>query len=194
MSKRVGLFGGTFDPVHIGHIAIVDSFLRSRLIDELWILLTPFPPHKQDKQHISYKDRKNMLDLAFNDHNNVKVCTVERDLPKPSYTVRTIQYLQNKHKGVDFYLCIGEDSLANFDTWKDYEKILNICDLLVAERPGVSHDKIEQNIIEKAFFVKHEPIKVSSTTIRSLISSGETVKHLLAPQVNDYIMDNDLYQ
>lgn len=194
MSKRVGLFGGTFDPVHIGHIAIVDSFLNSHLIDELWILLTPFPPHKQGKKHISYEDRKQLLKLAFKDHKNVKICTVEQKLPKPSYTLRTIEHLQNKNKGMKFYLCIGEDSLANFYTWKDHHKILTKCDLMVAERPGVSHADVEKQVIEKVHFVNHEPVKVSSTMIRSLISSGNAVNHLLPPKVYKYIIDNELYQ
>jgi nicotinate-nucleotide adenylyltransferase len=135
-----------------------------------------------------------MLDLAFIDHNNVKICTVEQKLPKPSYTVRTIEYLQKMYIGMNFYLCIGEDSLANFNTWKDHHKILSKCDLLVAERPGVSHIEVDQKIIDKVHFVKHEPVKVSSTTIRSLISSGDAVDHLLPPKVYKYIMDNDLYQ
>ncbi|MDZ7806887.1 MAG: adenylyltransferase/cytidyltransferase family protein [Gracilimonas sp.] len=81
MSKRIGLFGGTFDPVHNGHIAIVNAFLDSQKIDALWVLLTPFPPHKQDQEHISYDDRKEMLELAFQDVKRVcGISSVESDL------------------------------------------------------------------------------------------------------------------
>lgn len=194
MSKRIGLFGGTFDPVHNGHVAIVESFLNSQYIDELWVLLTPFPPHKQNKEHISYNDRKYMLDLAFKDHEKVIICTVEQDLPKPSYTIRTLEFLQDKYIDHNFFLCIGEDSLGSFVTWKDHSQILERCDLLVAERPQATHDQVDEEILEKAHFVNHSPVKVSSTTIRSLIKAGKETKHLLPSPVYKYIIKNALYQ
>lgn len=194
MSKRIGLFGGTFDPVHYGHIALVNSFLGSHKIDELWVLLTPVPPHKQDKEHASFDDRKHMLDLAFKNDHRVSISTVEQDLPKPSYTIRTLRYLLKQHQNVKFYLCIGEDSLANFDKWKDHRDILDKCDLLVAERPDVSHEHVDKEIMNKVHFVEHEPLEVSSTSVRSLISDSKSVKHLLTPKVYKYIMANNLYQ
>lgn len=194
MSKRIGLFGGTFDPVHNGHVAIVNSFLSSNEIDELWVVLTPFPPHKQDKEHASYDHRKHMLDLAFCDHTNVLVSTVEKQLPKPSYTIQTLKYLQSKYDDVKFYLCIGEDSLVNFDKWKDNLAILERCELLVAERPGISHKGTESNILKKTHFIAHEPVEASSTSVRSLLSLGRDVKHLLPQKVYKYINEHHLYQ
>lgn len=194
MPVSVGLFGGTFDPVHVGHISLVSSFLKSRLIDEIWIILTPFPPHKEDREYVHYSDRKRMLELAFQDHDKVKISTIEKYLPKPSYTVKTIDHIQNKYPDTKFYLCIGEDSLANFDKWKDHQKILSQCNLLVAERPEVSHSNVEEGILEKAKIIEHTPVQASSSSVRSLISSGKDVKHLLPPEVYKYIIDNELYQ
>ena len=101
---RIGLFGGTFDPVHNGHISIVRSFLQSGYIDELWILLTPVPPHKLNKEHVSYEHRKEMLHLAFQDIDRVRISTIEQTLPKPSYTVQTVTHLAQKYPEDEFLL------------------------------------------------------------------------------------------
>ncbi|WP_103663869.1 nicotinate (nicotinamide) nucleotide adenylyltransferase [Gracilimonas amylolytica] len=194
MSMRIGLFGGTFDPVHNGHISIVRSFLKSGYIDKLWILLTPVPPHKLNKEHVSYDHRKEMLRLAFQDVEHVSISTIEQTLPKPSYMVQTVTHLAQKYPEDEFSLCIGEDSMAQFHTWKDYRKLLEHCQLLVAERPDTDHSEVGSEIMEKVQFIPHDPVEASSTEIRELLNSGNDPQLLLPDRVYSYIKEHKLYQ
>lgn len=193
-AKRIGLFGGTFDPVHKGHQSIAESFLRSGLIDKLWVLLTPFPPHKQDENHAGYDYRYQMLEAVFGQISDIHISTIENELPKPSYSVQTIRYLKKEYPDHQYYFCMGEDSLAKFHTWKYYEEILQECDLLVARRPGESHDSVEDQILHKTHFVDHDPLDIASSDIKSAIKQGKEVKQLLNPAVYSLIEKEQLYR
>lgn len=183
--------GGSFDPVHCGHVRIAKSFLKSGLIDELLIVLSPHPPHKQDQKQADFSHRFKMLKLAFHDMKNVTISDLERNLNKPSYTIQTIDYLQSEHPNTLFYLCVGEDSLRHFDQWHKYREILQKVDLLVAERPGFDQTDVDEEILEHAVFVEHHPYSISSTSVRE---AGGIVKEDLPNAVADYIEKNNLYR
>jgi nicotinate-nucleotide adenylyltransferase len=189
--KRVGLFGGTFDPVHKGHVAVARSFLESGAIDELWVLLTPHPPHKQAREKTGYDDRYRMLTLAFQHLDDISISTIENELSPPSYTVKTIRHLQEKHPETKFYLCIGQDSLRHFHEWYRVEEILDRVNLLVAERPGVDSRNVDPQILEHVMFIQHEPVEASSTRVRK--ANGFKPEDLPQP-VADYIEKKGLYQ
>ncbi len=191
--KKIGLFGGTFDPVHNGHVSIAYSFLNSGIIDELWILLTPNPPHKKDEEQVNYATRLSMLEKAFKDV-GVSILTIENNLPKPSYTFQTIRHLKKEHPGHSFYFCMGEDSLAQFDTWKFYNEILEEANLLVAKRPGNNHKKVSPEILLQTTFVTHQPIPIASSEIRTALAKGENVNELLPQEVLELIVKEHLYQ
>lgn len=193
MANRIGLLGGTFDPVHNGHISIFRSFTESDLIDQLWILLTPDPPHKADKNHAKYSDRLAMLHLAIEDLSAVSISTIEQELPKPSYTIQTIRALKDKHSDFDFSYCLGGDSLQNFHLWKNYDQILNEVDLLVAERPEFHHQNVSESILKKTSFIAHQPVSVSSSLIRERLNEGKSISDLVPQQVEDYILSEKLY-
>ena len=193
MNKKIGLFGGTFDPVHTGHEELVKSFLLSGKLDELWILLTPFPPHKQHKNQASYSHRLNMLNYAFEDFENIKILTIENELPKPSYTYQSIQFLLTLHPDIQFYYCLGGDSLMNFHTWKNHGIILQYADLLVAEREGTINSNVDNKILKRSIFVDYTPINISSTGIKSLIYRNKSIKGLVHPKVSNYINHENLY-
>ncbi len=194
MTRRIGLFGGTFDPVHNGHLSIAHSFINSGYVDELWVLLTPYPPHKQSKQQTSYKTRLEMLEVAFQAMDKLRIQTIENELPKPSYSVQTIRYLKNEFPETDFYYCMGEDSLAQFNTWKFYDEIIAECELLVAQRPGISHHKAEQRILARTHFVEHQPLDISSSRIREQIGKEETVGDFIPTDVVKIIEKEQLYK
>lgn len=194
MSKRIGLFGGTFDPVHNGHVSIADSFLKCGLIDELWVLLTPFPPHKQTENQVPYTIRLTLLEAAFGDTPKLSINTIENRLPKPSYSVQTIRHLKDEYPDATFYYCMGEDSLAHFHTWKYYAEILEECELLVAKRPGVSHDEVEDRILSRTHFVSHTPLEISSSSIKERVDSGKSIKELLPKTVHKIIEKEQLYR
>ncbi len=191
--KKVGLLGGTFDPVHNGHIEIAKSFIGSGYIDELWILLTPYPPHKIDKKHVSYEKRLLMLENAFNDH-EFKILSIEKDLPKPSYTYRTIKVLKKENPDYRFFFCLGEDSLTKFHTWKHFDKILEEAELLVAKRPNFDHSSVETTILKKTTFVEHQPIDISSSSIKSNINDELYLKSYLPSSVHSVIEKENLYR
>lgn len=192
--SRIGLFGGTFDPVHNGHVSIARSFLNSGLIDELWVLLTPFPPHKNEQNHVSYQTRLTMLKSALGDLDHIKIVTVEKDLPKPSYTYQTIHHLIEQFPNHTFYYCMGQDSLVNFHMWKFYDKILDQVDLIVAQRPGEHLDNVTMKILKQTVFVDHEPINISSSEIREYNKLGQPIDHLIPEAVFQIINQDQLYQ
>ena len=189
MKKRVGVFGGSFDPVHQGHTHIVNEFLASGLIDELLILLTPDPPHKEKSAQAYYDHRLKMLELAFADFQNVVISDLEKSLPVPSYTLQTIQYLKRENPGYTYFLCMGEDSIASFHTWYRYEDLLNQVTLVVANRPGITSKQISKEILEKTIFLNNSEVNISSTEIR-LSEIEDTV---VPQQVAQYIRKHKLY-
>lgn len=191
MKTRVGIFGGSFDPVHNGHIQIARSFLNSGLIHKLLVLLTPSSPHKEEIEQTEYSHRFAMLKLAFVDVEGAEVSDLEMNLPSPSYTLQTIKHLQKKNPDCIYYLCLGEDSLLNFHKWYRYKEILGRVSLIVARRPGVDSSGVHPSILEKVIFIDHEPVAVSSTAIRQ--STG-TKKDDLPQPVADYIKKHSLYR
>lgn len=191
MEKRVGIFGGSFDPVHKGHIKIARSFLNSGLIRELLILLTPSPPHKQAMDQTDFFHRFEMLKLVFQSEEKVRVSDLEKDLPQPSYSLQTIKHLQNRYPDSIFYLCLGEDSLRDFHKWHKYKKILERVTLLVARRPDVDTSPVDPEVLEKVIFIDHEPVPVSSTEIRN---RSEKERNELPPSVAEYIEKHHLYR
>ena len=133
VEKRIGLFGGSFDPIHLGHLAILESFISSGYIDELWVLVNPNPPHKHGLD-ASYSDRLRMVEMAIKDINGCLISRIEEELPTPNYSYKTIDYVIDNLGYSDVYFCLGSDSIGSFKTWKNYEKILDRVMLLVAQR------------------------------------------------------------
>ncbi len=189
---RTGIFGGSFDPVHVGHLSIAKSFLNSRLIDQLLILPAPEPPHKSNKSQVSFDHRLNMLQLAFSGWENVKVSDLEQKLPRPSYTLQTILHLKENRPGDVFFLCIGQDNLVSFHKWWEYEKILEEVPLLVAERPGTENQDVDSAILERTIMVDHAEIDLSSTELRNS-SNFRKIEDKVPGSVASYIRDHDLY-
>lgn len=192
--KTIGIFGGTFDPVHNGHLSIAQSFLNSKIIDSLWVFLSPHPPHKKEKEVASYSHRFNMLKTAFEPIEQVVVSDLELQLPKPSYTVQTIAHLQQKYPDYSFYLCIGKDSLLTFTSWYRWREIISSCQLLVAERPTEPFDKIDPELVDSIQFVDHNSIAISSTEIRDKIKLNQPVGHLIPSSVAAIIKKENLYR
>lgn len=191
-SDRTGLFGGAFDPVHVGHMSVVESILNSQLVDEILLLPTPHPPHKQNEGQISFTHRYRMLELAFNDFEQVEVSDLEKKLPAPSYTLQTIKYLQEHDLEKKYFLCLGEDNLASFREWHKFREILNRVSLIVAARPGVGHEQQDDEILENAIFIDHSEMDISSTELRET-KDENFIKDSVPGNVFDYIKRHNLY-
>jgi nicotinate-nucleotide adenylyltransferase len=194
MSSAIGLFGGTFDPVHNGHVGIAKAFLSSDLLEELWVLLTPDPPHKSESVHASFVYREKMLEAAFANEQDIKISTIENTLPRPTYTIQTLEFLKKNHPADTFYLCIGEDSLVHFNEWYRYRAILDHCELIVARRPGFNGNSVSKRILDRVHFIDHKPVDISSSQIRELIKQQESVSQYISEGVLDIIQGHNLYQ
>lgn len=192
--KGIGLLGGSFDPVHNGHCSIVSSFLKSGFISEIWILLTPDPPHKTEIPITDYQIRIDMLQSAFRGMNRVLIKDIEKRLPRPSYTIRTLKYLKEKYPGQKFYLCIGGDSLKQFKSWHKWDEILGYCELLVAQRPSAEKVFPDDSIAAKTHYVVHHPMEVSSTEIRERVSKGKSISEFVPSAVEKLIKKYNLYR
>lgn len=192
--RNIGIFGGTFDPVHKGHVSIAKSFLKSGKIDELWVFLNPDPPHKNGNPHEAYEARFKLLQQAFKPFDNVLVSDLETTLSKPCYTINTVKKLRKVYPQHTFFLCMGKDSFASFKNWHQWRQILDHCNLLVADRPDVDHSGDDKDLLKQTRFVDHEPIKVSSTQIREYLSEGKSIASLVPRRVESMIEHEQYYR
>lgn len=192
--QAIGVLGGTFDPVHNGHIAIAKSFLQSDYINSLLILLTPEPPHKKEQHLTNYNERLRMLMAAFKPVDNTKVSDLEYTLPAPSYTYQTLRYLKKNWPDNDFFLCLGEDSYHNFRKWHRWKGIITLSELLVAARPGTKKNKDDKKIAPYAHFVEHTPVLISSSKIREKIKNNLPVEEFVPEAVLELIKKENLYR
>lgn len=189
------MLGGSYNPVHCGHVAIAQSFVACPFINQLWVLLTPTPPHKKNRSFADYHDRLEMLEIAFKSIDDIVVSDIEQHIDPPQYTFKTVRYLTNQYPDVTFYICLGEDGYLSFDTWYSYDKILSHCDLLVARRPGFKTEQQEHTMIRrKSHFIDHRPIKISSTQIREKLQKGDDLSGLVPQKVENYIRKKELYR
>lgn len=194
LQKSIGILGGSFDPVHNGHLSIAKSFLDSDLIDELWVLLAPDPPHKTGQTQTDYRLRFEMLQATFKNFEAVKVSDLEKQLPQPSYTIQTLECLVQKYPEYTFRLCVGGDSLRDFKKWKDWQKILDYADLLVARRPSADIENIDEDLKDHLHFIDHEPVQISSTMIRNTVANGYDISGLVPSSVKKIIDNENLYR
>ena len=191
--KKVGLFFGTFDPIHNGHIKIAKYINEKQLTDEVWLVVTPENPMKLKSKISNFKDRFNMVIIATEKHENIMPSDLEVNLKKPNYTIDTLEYISNKLKEIEFSLIIGEDNYKIFDTWKDYEKILSNYKIFIYPRKGTL--KESPYIINKnAMYIGGPRIDLSSTNIRNILSKKSEPKDLISLEVMQYIHANKLYQ
>ncbi|MEX0593338.1 MAG: nicotinate (nicotinamide) nucleotide adenylyltransferase [Balneolaceae bacterium] len=196
--KRIALFGGTFDPIHQGHVELIRSIEKSLLVDDIWVLPSPDPPHKQHSTFSPYHHRLQMIQLAIRELNlPAIICEVEKELAYPSYTIQTVRYLQEHYPTDRFYLCIGADSLNQFHTWKSHEELLQRVPLLVARRPGWARETVSKHVLNRTLMLDHPDVAISSRDLRTAISTGGTlqkpIQRQIPPSVWSYIQQEKLY-
>lgn len=192
----IGLFGGSFNPPHTGHVRLAREFREKGRLDMLWVLVAPDPPHKDVSGMVSYQHRLAMTQLAFAGSFGIELNRIEETLPSPAYTYRTVEAVTLKHPGSRFWLCIGEDSLHDLPKWKHPERLLQNVELLVAKRGGfvASGSDLPDEIMRKVHYIDTEPMSMSSSSIRNLIAHGHSVVDLVAQPVIEYIEKHRLYR
>ena len=192
MSLKVGLFFGSFNPIHTGHLIIANAIVESTDIQKIWFVVSPHNPLKKSKSLLHEFDRLDMVRSAVFDNYNMEVSDVEFNLPKPSYTIDTLTYLSEMYPDKEFAIIIGEDNLEIFPKWKNYEKILENYSLYVYPRPGKTSPNLKDH--PKVNFVEAPTINISATFIRKYVREGRSIQYLVPDQVAEIILAKKFYQ
>lgn len=190
--KRVGLFFGSFNPIHIGHLAIANYMYSFTDLDEIWLVISPHNPLKNKSTLLHRSQRYYMVNIAIEDSPFLKASSVEFDLPQPSYTVNTLAHLKEKYPNVSFSLIMGSDNLNSFHKWKNFEYILDNYYIYIYPRPGEIPD---QYINHKNVIITQAPhMDISSSFIRKAIKEKKNVQHFLHPAVWNFLDEMNFYK
>ena len=183
--KEVGLFFGSFNPIHTGHMIVANLVKETTSVQEVWFVVSPQNPFKKNRNLLHEFDRLDLVIAAISDDYNFRVSDVEFNMPRPSYTIDTMAYLREKHPEIKFKLIIGEDNLVSFKKWKNYEEILNQFGLIVYPRPNTPEtDLIDHKNVE---LIEAPKIDISATLIRKLVGGGKSIKYLVPEVVEERI-------
>lgn len=189
--KPVGILGGTFDPVHIGHLITAQFLVELRQLEKIIFIPCNISPHKTESNHSLPFHRVNMLKLAIAGNNSFEISTIEIERSGISYTYDTVLELKKKYNKIE--LIIGFDNLAKFDTWKEPDKLIQLTSLVVMRRKARDEQNSQDKYSKAAFYVDTPHIEVSSTIIRERVKNNLPVDFLVTPEVKDYIYRNKLY-
>ena len=191
---RIGIYGGSFNPIHRGHTQLAASIVQQGLVDELWLLVSPLNPLKQGAESdiAEYEHRLNMAKLATKKVKGVKVSDFERHLPLPSYTITTLGELRKAYPEHEFVLVIGADNWERFPRWYHAQEIVDTYNILVYRRPGC---EIDESALPPSVRVVETPLyDISSTEIREGVQRGEDMKEWVDKKVLGYIKEHELYR
>lgn len=188
----IGILGGSFNPVHIGHLMLASYLSQFGRLDAVWLTLSPLNPLKAaSNELLPDMQRLKMLQIATAEAHGVGVCDIELSMPRPSFTIDTLRLLARRYPRRRFKLIIGSDNWRIFDKWRDYEAILDEFGVIVYPRPGY---EIGTPIYEsRAEFVNAPMTNLSSTFVRHALAKGGDMNFFLPPGVYRYILDNGLY-
>lgn len=194
MKMKVGLYFGTFNPIHVGHIIIANYVLENSDLDEVWMVVTPHNPLKKKSSLLEDYHRLQMIHLATERYEKLKPSDIEFKLPQPNYTINTLVHLKEKFPKHQFSLIMGEDNLKSLHKWKNYELILRDYDIYVY--PRISEAKIPDEFINhpQIHKVNAPVIELSSTFIRNSIKEGKNIRPMLSEKVWEYIDHNLFYK
>ncbi|MFW6221990.1 MAG: nicotinate (nicotinamide) nucleotide adenylyltransferase [Bacteroidota bacterium] len=190
---KTGLFFGSFNPVHIGHLAIANYMKEFTDLDAIWFVVSPQNPLKNKSDLLDDHLRLHMMKLVFGDDgdNDYYVSDIEFSMPKPSYTVNTIKKIQLENQGREFVMIIGSDSLMNLPKWDSYEEIIDLCKHYVYPRTGYPAEKFKT--YKSTYFIDAPKIDVSSSFVRKGLRDGHEMKFFLPSIVYNYIKEHKLY-
>ncbi len=191
--KKVGLFFGSFNPIHIGHLIIASYFADHSPLDEIWFVPSPHNPLKNKATLLDDRQRLYMVQLATEDDSRFKVSNIELHLPQPSYTIHTLTALHEKHPSYDFVLIMGSDNLETLYKWKNYEQIIENHDIYVYLRPDTSIPQ-KWNEHPRITFFQAPLMQISSSFIRQEIKDGHSFEYYLPAKVYRFIEEMNFYK
>ena len=191
---KIGLYFGTFNPIHVGHLIIANHMVENSDLNEIWMVVTPHNPFKKKSSLLENNHRYHLVDIATEDYQKIKPSNIEFKLPQPNYTVHTLAHISDLHPTKEFCLIMGEDNLKSFHKWKNYEVILENHHIYVY--PRISEGKTENKFINhpKIHKVNAPIVQVSSTMIRKGIKEQKNIQPLLTKEVWQYIDEMNFYR
>lgn len=193
MKKKVGIFPGSFNPIHIGHLIVAEQIVNQTALEEIWFMLTPQNPFKVNKELLDENKRLEMVEIAVADNPKFKASNFEFEMEKPNYTYKTLQALNNKYGNeIEFSLLIGYDNYVVFDKWKNYKSIINNFNIYVYKRK-INKTHINNIIHDNIKIVDAPAIEVSGTDIRAKIDKNQSIKYLVRREVQQIIEKNSYY-
>jgi nicotinate-nucleotide adenylyltransferase len=188
---KIGLFFGSFNPIHMGHLIIANIMAENTDLKKVWFVVSPQNPFKPSKGLLHEFDRYDMVKAAIADNYKLEVSDVEFQLPRPSYTIHTLTYLLEKHPDKEFRLIIGEDNLEGFTKWKNYQQILEHYGLYVYPRPGAQPSELKQHPSVKV--VDSPLLDISATYIRQCVKEKRSIRYLVPEAVEQMIQMKGFY-
>ena len=193
---KIGLYFGTFNPIHIGHLIIANHMAEHSDLDQIWMVVTPYNPHKKKSTLLDDYHRLHMVHLATEDYPKIQPSDIEFKLPQPNYTVNTLAHLQEKFPTHKFSLIMGEDNLRTFHKWRNYEYILEHFHLFVYPRLKEEQETEKNNLADHphVHYVDAPVMNLSSTLIRNSIKAKKDVRYLLTEPVLKYIDEMNFYK
>ncbi len=199
---RIGLFGGTFDPIHVGHLILAERCRDDADLDEVWFLPSYRPPHKTDRKISRFEYRVDMAQLATTGQAAFRVEPIERELPPPSYTSETLAELHRRYPEHEFALILGADSLVDLPHWHEPKRVLERAELIVVPRPGSdlwTPDQLAEAVgipssTIRVRFVDCPSIAIASRELRNRVSEGKTIRFTVPRAVEEYVRERGLYR
>jgi nicotinate-nucleotide adenylyltransferase len=190
-SMKIGLYFGSFNPIHVGHLIIANHVLNFAKLEKIWFVVSPHNPLKETSSLLNEKHRYHLVQLAIDNEPKFKASNIEFSLPRPSYTIDTLTYLTEKYPQHTFEIIMGGDSFQNIKKWKNYEQILSNNNIIIFNRPGFEIDKT----LSKNITVLDAPLlDISSTFIRTLIKEKKSIRYLVVDEVIHEIKSSGYYK
>ncbi len=215
MPLRLGILGGTFDPVHLGHLRAAQEALEILGLDEMLFVPAAIPPHKPDREILPFESRRRMLRLAIAGNPRFRLSDIERRMPGKSYTVHTLKRLREENAETEFFFLVGCDAFFEMDTWYKFKEIFRLAAIVVLCRPEYGEEAILEFVSKKVsdlyriipenqeirhpelysvYTLRNTRMDISSTRIRELAAEGRSVRYLVPDDVLSYIVENGLYR
>lgn len=191
-NRHIGLFFGSFNPVHVGHLALANYIAENSDIDEVWFVVSPQNPFKNTSELVDAKHRVNMLEESIGSYPKFKVCDIELKLSKPSYTYKTLNELTFLYQDFHFSIIMGSDNLINLNRWKNIDEIMRLCTIKIYPRPEYP---IAEELLTDTISIIDAPVfNISSTLIRKGLSEDKDYSYLIPKKAHDYIKNHGLYK
>jgi nicotinate-nucleotide adenylyltransferase len=189
---KVGLYFGSFNPIHLGHLILANYMVEATDLDQIWFVISPQSPHKKKASLLDEYQRLHLVELAIEGNDNFKTSNVEFSMPKPSYTADTLAVLSEKHPKHEFVLIMGSDNLKTFHKWKNFETILNYYEIYCYSRP----DSLEGDLFNhpKVKLMDAPMMKISASHIRECIQKGQSVQYIVPEKCVEYLDSIGAYQ